>query len=91
MTTHDFDFVVPAYASSGDHGWHESDRPWEGDWRNPTYAVRVVAVGAVWGLPGVLAGLMANLPLGFTADPTAAATVGAVLFAFAGGRWEAVG
>ena len=63
----------------------------DGGWRNPSYAVRVVSVGAVWALPGVLAGLMANLILGFTADPVAAAAVGAVLFAVAGGRVEAAG
>ena len=89
MTARNFDFVVPAFRAGDDCGWYESDRPWEGDWRNPAFAVRVVAVGAVWALPGVLAGLMASLPLGPTADPAAAAAVGAVLFAFAGGRWEA--
>ena len=76
-----------------DPGWYElTDAVGQADggWRNPPHEVRVVLVGAVWAIPGVLAGLMANLALPFTADPTVAAAAGAVLFAFAGGRMEAV-
>ena len=63
----------------------------DGGWRNPPYEVRVFFVGVVWAIPGALAGLMANLLLHFTADPVVAAATGSVLFAFTGGRVEAVG
>lgn len=75
-------------------GWDDvdaSETAESGGWRNPSYAVRVLLVGAVWAMPGVLVGLMANLVLSVAADPIAAATAGGVLFAFAGGRLEASG
>jgi hypothetical protein len=68
-----------------------SERIEEVSWRNPPFEIRVLLVSAVCAMPGLLAGLMANLILHFTADPAVAATAGAVVFAFFGGRMEAAG
>jgi hypothetical protein len=70
-------------------GWN--DPPADGGWWNPPYEVRIVLVGAVWAMPGVLFALLVSLFLPFPCDPAVAAAVGAVGGGFVGGWFEAVG
>jgi hypothetical protein len=59
----------------------------EHHWRNPAYCLRVLAVAAVWMIPGILVGLMAGLFL--TWDPSVAGATGGFVGGAAGGWLEA--
>jgi hypothetical protein len=85
-------YQSPASASAVDESMHcddeylRNDRTYDdnsvfpvGAWRYPPLTLRIALVAAVWMLPGVLVGLMADLVVPFTSDPIAAGFLGAVL------------
>lgn len=63
----------------------------EADRHTPADELRIALVGVTYAVPGGLAGLMAHLAFGFAADPAVSASVGAAVFALAGGWMESAG